>query len=75
MTANQEEITVTLPRLMTQQDLCAYLGKSPAWAERARHFGEGPAFVKLGRHVRYRAEDVEAWVNSNICTATKHGGC
>jgi predicted DNA-binding transcriptional regulator AlpA len=27
-----------------------------------RHRGEGPPSSRLGRHVRYRAEDVRAWV-------------
>jgi hypothetical protein len=50
--------TVTLPALMTQRELAAYLGKTTRWCERARVTGEGPRFVKVGRHVRYRAEDV-----------------
>lgn len=53
---------VTLPRLMSQKDLAAYLGKSTAWCERARWAGEGPRFIKLGRHVRYKVDDVLAWL-------------
>ncbi|WP_370212574.1 helix-turn-helix transcriptional regulator [Alloalcanivorax venustensis] len=52
---------------MNQRDLALYLGKSTAWCERARWAGEGPSFVKLGRHVRYRAEDVLEWVDSHLC--------
>ncbi len=59
-----------LPRLMTQRDLAAYLHKSTAWCERARWAGDGPRFVKLGRHVRYRAEDVMAWIDANSRTST-----
>lgn len=59
-----------LPRLMTQRDLAAYLCKSTAWCERARWAGDGPRFVKLGRHVRYRAEDVMAWIDANSRTST-----
>lgn len=59
-----------LPRLMTQRDLAAYLGKSTAWTERARWTGDGPRFVKLGRHVRYRADDVLAWIDANSRTST-----
>ncbi len=61
------ESCVEMPRLWDQKTLAAYLGKSTAWCERARWAGEGPAFVKLGRHVRYRAEDVLAWVEANLC--------
>jgi len=67
------EAAVTLPRLMNQRDLAGYIGKSVAWCERARWAGEGPRFIKLGRHVRYRADDVLAWIESNSRTSTSEG--
>jgi len=60
----------TLPRLLNQRELAAYLGKSTAWCERARWAGEGPPFIKLGRHVRYRVDDVLAWIEENARTST-----
>jgi hypothetical protein len=39
-----------------------YLGLSPATLETLRSRGGGPAFVKLGRRVVYRREDLEAWL-------------
>lgn len=68
------ETTVALPKLMNQRDLAAYLGKSTAWCERARWAGEGPKFIKLGRHVRYRADDVLAWIEENVRTSTSGEG-
>ena len=68
------ETTVSLPKLMNQRDLAAYLGKSTAWCERARWAGEGPKFIKLGRHVRYRADDVLAWIEENVRTSTSGEG-
>lgn len=62
------EVAVTLPRLMDQKELAAYLGKSTAWCERARWAGQGPRFVKLGRHVRYRADEVMKWIEENSRT-------
>lgn len=62
--------TVNLPQLMTQKELCAYIGKSEAWAERARLDGSGPPYVKLGRSVRYRASDVEDWINKTLREST-----
>ncbi len=59
-----------LPRLMDQRELAAYVGKSTAWCERARWAGEGPRFIKLGRHVRYRADDVLAWIEANAKQST-----
>ena len=70
-TSNSHAATlVALPRLLTQKDLAAYLGKSLAWCERARWDGKGPQFVKLGRNVRYRAEDVLAWIDANARVST-----
>lgn len=64
------ENSVTMPRLWDQKTLAAYLGKSTAWCERARWAGEGPRFIKLGRHVRYRADDVLAWIEENARTCS-----
>lgn len=54
----------SLPVLLDQKQLADYLGKSTAWCERARWAGEGPKFIKLGRHVRYRVEDVLVWIDA-----------
>ena len=66
--------TVVMPRLWDQKQLAAYLGKSTAWCERSRWEGEGPKFIKLGRHVRYKAEDVWEWIEENAPrTCTREG--
>lgn len=64
------EAVSILPKLMDQRELAAYLGKSTAWCERARWAGEGPRFIKLGRHCRYRADDVLAWIEECARTST-----
>ncbi|MCW5599422.1 MAG: helix-turn-helix domain-containing protein [Nitrosomonas sp.] len=73
MPSNNTQLSVFLPRLMTQQDLADYLKKSEAWCEHARWNGTGPKFLKLGRHVRYRAEDVQDWLNAAERTSTQGG--
>lgn len=45
------------------------LGLSPAKLERLRCDGGGPAYVKLGRMVRYRSADLEEWVEKNLTHA------
>lgn len=65
--------TVPMPRLLDQRDLAAYLKKSTAWCERARWSGEGPKFIKLGRNVRYKADDVLAWIDENSHSSTSEG--
>ncbi|PJI86575.1 helix-turn-helix transcriptional regulator [Luteimicrobium subarcticum] len=51
-------------RLMTPDDLADYLGISLhcvyAWSSR----GGGPRVVRVGARLRYRPEDVEAWLDS-----------
>ena len=37
-----------------------------AWATR----GGGPAFVKFGRAVRYRKQDLDTYVEKNLVTST-----
>lgn len=69
----RSDYTTLMPRLMDQRDLAAYLGKSTAWCERARWAGEGPRFIKLGRHVRYRADDVLEWIEANAHSSTIKG--
>ncbi len=61
-------------KLYTQAEVAETLGKSEAWAERARWDGSGPAFVKVGRSVRYRGGDLLAWLESRVCTSTADRG-
>jgi excisionase family DNA binding protein len=35
-----------------------------------RYQGKGPRFVKVGRHVRYRRSDVEAWLELHVRDST-----
>jgi excisionase family DNA binding protein len=39
-----------------------------------RYQGKGPRFVKIGRHVRYRRSDVEAWLEANVRESTATAG-
>jgi excisionase family DNA binding protein len=56
---------VMTTELLTSDELSAELkipkGTLNNWASQ----GLGPAFVKVGRHRRYRREDVEAWLTAN----------
>lgn len=62
--------TVTLPALLTQVEVAEYLHKSEAFLERARVEGGGPPYVKVGRAVRYRADDLQAWLGGNARQST-----
>ena len=46
---------------ITEQDAAPYIGLSRTWLRAARRTGRGPAFVRYGRAVRYRIEDLDAY--------------
>ena len=71
MTELPTKVTAAKEELLTQDELAAELGKSVAWAERARWNGSGPAFVKIGRSVRYRRSAINAWLESQSRTWTR----
>lgn len=60
--------------LMTPSDLSEYLGVPTGTLANWRYQGRGPAFVRLGRHVRYRAEDVLDWISGQVSDATSRSG-
>lgn len=50
--------------LLSPQQLADYLGVPLATVYRWRHESTGPRGIKVGKHVRYRRRDVEAWLES-----------
>jgi excisionase family DNA binding protein len=56
--------------LMTPTEAAARLRANARTLERWRTNGTGPAFVKVGRGVRYRAEDLDAFVERQTRTRT-----
>lgn len=63
MTANDNE---ALPEFLDEKSLCALLAISSVTATKWRAKAKGPPFIKVGRLVRYRRSDIEAWLRS--CT-------
>ena len=54
-----------LPSLLTSQQVSAYLGVDECTLYTLRTHGQGPRYIKFGRKIRYRAADVEAWLESH----------
>jgi excisionase family DNA binding protein len=50
--------------LLSPAELAAYLGVPLGTIYGWRYRGEGPEGLSVGRHVRYRRTDVEAWLES-----------
>lgn len=61
-------------RLLRTHEVSALYGIPVAQLEVLRHRGGGSRFVKLGRAVYYRPEDVEDWIAANIRKSTSDPG-
>jgi excisionase family DNA binding protein len=57
-------MTAPLHPLMTARQLSEYLEIPLATLYAWRYRNEGPPAVRVGRHLRYRADDVERWLSS-----------
>lgn len=54
--------------ILTPVEAAAWLRSKTRTLERWRHEGKGPTFVRVGRHVGYRLEDLETWLARHTCS-------
>lgn len=52
-----------MDRLLTTAEVADRLHVAAETVRFWRHSGTGPVARKVGRHVRYRSTDVEAWID------------
>jgi hypothetical protein len=55
-----------ISNLLTEQGAARVLNCSVAFMRRCRLFKTGPAYVKVGRLVRYRIEHLIAYIDANM---------
>jgi hypothetical protein len=55
-----------LEALLNEYEFSRITGRSVASARRDRLLGQGCPFVKLGALVRYRREDIRAYIERNL---------
>jgi excisionase family DNA binding protein len=60
--------------LLTQREAAEELRLSERTLERLRVTGEGPKFIRMGRSIRYRFADIEAWIVSQMVSSTSERG-
>ena len=53
-------------RLLTADDLANFLGVPIKTLYAWRYHGEGPVGFRVGRYIRYRRTDVEAWIERQL---------
>ena len=54
--------TMNAERLLTQKEVKVITGLADSTLEQWRLKGKGPKFIKLGRLVRYRLSDLNAYI-------------
>lgn len=59
----------TPDRLLSVQDLADYLGVPVTTLYQWRYRREGPPGFRVGRHIRYRWQDVLDWVQHQLRNA------
>ena len=54
-----------LAATLVEQESAKYVGYSAAYLRVARRKGTGPAYIRVGRSIRYRLEDLDAWLRAH----------
>jgi excisionase family DNA binding protein len=57
-------------KLLTLQEVADYLSIPAATLYAWRHKGTGPRGIRVGRHIRYRESDLEAWLDEQAKVAS-----
>ena len=65
----ETSVALTAAALRTSE-AAAYLGVQPATMEQWRWNGRGPRFAKIGRCVRYRRSDLDAFLEQRVFRST-----
>jgi excisionase family DNA binding protein len=69
-----EAITVTKEAYLKPREAAEYLRSSTSTLAKARMYKRGPLFVRIGRAVRYRQSDLDAWMSASVAQQTEKPG-
>ena len=59
-------------QLLTTTEVADELGVPARTLDQWRYLGRGPAYIKVGHHVRYERADVDAWkLGQRVAPSTK----
>ncbi len=56
--------------LLTELQVADYLRLNPRTLQSWRQRGTGPAFLQVGRSIRYRVDEIEEWLNERTAYST-----
>lgn len=61
-------------QLLTPAEAGGVLAITKGALAQLRYMGTGPSFVRVsGRSIRYRQEDLDAWIHANVHGSTRPG--
>lgn len=61
----------TVRELLSPQQFADYLGLPVRTVYAWQHKGTSPDYIKVGKHVRYRRQDIESWLESNVVSGNR----
>ncbi len=64
----------TLENLLNEHEVARITSLSVSSVRRWRLFRQGPKYIKIGAAVRYRPEDISAWLESRPSGGGNPGG-
>ena len=64
----------TTSDVLREPDACRYIGMSIPWMRQARMRGCGPAYLRIGRAIRYRISDLDAWLETRRIDPSARSG-
>ena len=67
--SNGNKATSLLPELLTQTQVSTIFNVSVNTLRYWRHCGDGPNYIKMGRLVRYHADELESYVQRKTCVS------
>lgn len=67
------QVPMVSQRLLWAEEVAAILGVPVKTLYQWRYKGIGPAGVRVGRHLRYRMADIEAWIEGRVAEDRRRG--
>lgn len=49
-------------RFLTVPEAAAYIGRTKGWLDKARCYGNGPPFYRVGRRILYGRDELSDWL-------------
>ena len=61
---------MTSDRWVKTEEAAQHVGIAVPTLEKARVYGNSPPYSKVGRSVRYRLSDLDAWMSAQVVAST-----